>query len=396
MISHGSLLRFFARTKFALLCAANIAIVLSLAGCQSPAPGHAAVEAATPVAQLVRQSNGSNILEVAGPQIPGLTISPVQRIELPSVLEASGQVAFEDQRESTIVSRVAGRIENTRVSQWDSVRRGEQIIALYSPDFMTAEAEYLQAQITARLSSTPSLATSMNAPGDRGASNDNPAVSMVSAARRKLEFLGMDDADIDAIRSPNPTVWMRAPISGTVMDNKAMRGAAVNPGDVLYTLGTLGEVWIVANIYEDDLARIHEGQQLEAVTTAYPDEVFTGVISRLSPDVDATTHTAQIRCAVKNPRGQLRPEMLARVRIVTNPGYALVVPMDALVFDTNAYYVYIDLGNGKYDRRKVEIGSWKDQGLARVISGLRAGERVVAAESIQVNALWHQANGESS
>ena len=79
-------------------------------------------------------------------------------------------------------------------------------------------------------------------------------------------------------------------------DNKATRGAAVSPGDVLYTLGTLNDVWITANIYEDDLARVHEGQDLEAVTTAYPDEAFKGVISRISPGIDPTTFTAQIRC----------------------------------------------------------------------------------------------------
>jgi Cu(I)/Ag(I) efflux system membrane fusion protein len=219
---------------------------------------------------------------------------------------------------------------------------------------------------------------------------------MVLAARRKLELLGMEEADIAAIREPNPTVWMRAPISGTVIENKAVRGAAINPGDVLYSLGTLGDVWIVANIYEDDLARVHVGQALEAVTTAYPDDTFSGFVSRISPGVDPSTHTLQVRCEVKNPGGKLKPEMLARVRIVTNPGYALVVPMEALVFDTNDYYVYVDLGGGKYDRRKVEIGSWKEQGSARVTSGLKAGERVVVSESIQVNALWHQANGESS
>jgi Cu(I)/Ag(I) efflux system membrane fusion protein len=301
-------------------------------------------------------------------------------------------VAFDDQRVSTIVSRVAGRIEATRVSQWDNVRRGEQIVARYSPDFMTAEAEYLQAQTTAKLSSAPAFADSSGAMG--GAVN--LAASMVSAARRKLSLLGMDDADIAAIRAPTPTVWMRATISGTVIENKAVRGGAVNPGDVLYSLGTLSEVWILANIYEDDLAQVHPGQQLEAVTTAYPDKVFTGYISRISPSVDANTHTLQIRCEVRNPRGELKPEMLARVRIVTNPGFALVVPMESLVFDTNDYYVYVDLGAGKFDRRKVEIGSWKEQGSARVISGLRAGERVVAAESIQVNALWQQASGESS
>ncbi|MGD0289409.1 MAG: efflux RND transporter periplasmic adaptor subunit [Candidatus Binataceae bacterium] len=378
-------------SKLHLIGAAILALVVSAAGCGGPAPGHTAVATPAPAPRLVTQGDRVKVLQISGAQIPGLTIAEVRQIELPGVLEASGQVAFDDQRVSTIVSRVAGRIEATRVSQWDNVRRGEQIVALYSPDFMTAEAEYLQAQTTAKLSAVPAFATSATVAG-----GENLSAAMVSAARRKLGLLGMDEADIAAIRAPNPTIWMRAPISGTVIENKAVRGAAVNPGDVLYSLGTLNDVWIVANIYEDDLARVHPGQHLEAVTTAYPDQVFSGFISRVSPGVDPNTHTLQIRCEVKNPQAQLKPDMLARVRIITNRGSALVVPMESLVFDTNDYYVYVDLGGGRYDRRRVEIGSWKEQSLARVLSGLRAGERVVAAESIQVNALWHQANGESS
>jgi len=380
-----------ARARLRSLGAAMIAIAMATVGCESPVPGHAAVDTSVAVPQLVTQADGTKILQMTGARVPGLTTAEVTRIELPGVLEASGQVAFDDQRVSTIVSRVAGRIDATRVSQWDNVRRGEQIVALYSPDFMTAEAEYLQAQTTAKLSSAPAFATSATVAG-----GENLGASMVSAVRRKLELLGMEAADIAALYAPRPTVWMRAPISGTVVESKAVRGAAVNPGDVLYSLGTLSDVWIVANIYEDDLARIHVGQALEAVTTAYPDQSFKGFISRISPGVDPNTHTLQIRCEVKNPGGQLKPEMLARVRIVTNPGYALVVPMESLVFDTNAYYVYVDLGGGKFDRRKVEVGSWKEQGAARVLSGLKAGERVVVDESIQVNALWHQANGENS
>jgi Cu(I)/Ag(I) efflux system membrane fusion protein len=380
----------FAAAKLQSLAGAILALLLAAGGCESPVPGHAEVEAPMPVPHLLTQGDGTKLLDLAG-LIPGLTLVEVRQAELPGVLEANGQVAFNDQLVSTIVSRVAGRIDKTRVSQWDNVWRGEQIVALYSPDFMTAEAEYLQAQITAKLSFTPSLAASMN-----NAGGENLSLAMVSAARRKLELLGMDEADIDSIRAPNPTVWMRAPISGTVIENKAMRGAAVNPGDELYSLGTLSNVWIVANIYEDDLARVHVGQSLEAVTTAYPAAVLRGFISRISPGVDPNTHTLQIRCEVKNPRGLLKPDMLARVRIDTNVGYALVVPMESLVFDTDGYYVYVDLGGGKYDRRKVEIGAWKEQGLARVLAGLKAGERVVARESIQVNALWHQANGESS
>jgi membrane fusion protein, copper/silver efflux system len=354
-----------------------------IAGCRDLPASRAARPPAPAVPQIVHQNGVGDLMELRPGRVPGVVMAEAKQVELPSTLETTGQVTFDDRRVSTIVSRVQGRIEQTRVSLWDNVRRGEQIVALYSPDFMTAEAEYIEAQATAKIP-VPSGA------GGTG----NLAESLVSAARRKLELLGMDDADIRAITAPSPTVWMRAPISGTVVDNKALRGAQVNPGDVLYSLGTLDEVWITGDIYEDDLARVRVGQQLEAVTTAFPDETFKGVITRISPSIDPSTHTMQIRCEVENPGLKLKPQMLARVRVVTRPGSALVVPQDALVFETDSYYAFVEVQPGLLERRKVAIASWNEQGYARVISGLKSGDKVVTGETLQVNALWHQAHGE--
>jgi Cu(I)/Ag(I) efflux system membrane fusion protein len=365
--------------------AAAIGAALMLAGCHGDTAGSAAaVPEPTPAVRLVRQQ-GLELIQFNANDIPGLLMTEVQNIEMPGVLKTSGQITYDDRRVSTIVSRVQGRIEETRVSLWDNVQRGEKILALYSPDFMTAEAEYLQAHESSNL---------MTAPGV-GASTDF-AGALSQAAKRKLQLLGMSDADIKAIKAPDPTVWMRAPISGTVVDNKAQRGAAVNPGDVLFSLGTLTDVWITGDIYEDDLARVRVGQDLSAVTTAFPDEVFKGVIARISPNVDPATHTLQIRCEVKNPGGKLKPQMLAKVSIVTRPGQALVVPQDALVFDIDNYYAFVEVSPGMFEHRKVSIASWSKAGYARVVSGLKASDRVVSGETLQINALWHEAHGESS
>jgi len=373
------------RRIFNLIALAALAAAISLGGCHSDSAGtEAAVPEATPVVRLVRQQ-GVELIQFNASDVPGLSMVQVQNIEMPGILETSGQITYDDRSVSTIVSRVQGRIEQTRVSLWDNVQRGERIVALYSPDLMTAESEYLQAHESSTL---------IAAPGIRGSSDFAGALSL--AARRKLQFLGMSDADINAIKAPDPTVWMRAPISGTVVDNKVQRGAAVNPGDVLFSLGTLNEVWITGDIYEDDLARVHVGQDLSAVTTAFPDEVFHGVIDRISPNVDPTTHTLQLRCDVKNPGGKLKPQMLAKVSIVTRPGEALVVPQDALVFDIDNYYAFVEVSPGTFEHRKVSIASWSRVGFARVTSGLKAGDRVVSGETLQVNALWHQAHGESS
>ena len=365
--------------------AAALGAAISAGGCRGDSAGSAApVPEATPAVRLVRQQ-GVELIQFNASDVPGLVIEEVRNVELPGLLETSGQITYDDRSVSTIVSRVQGRIEQTRVSLWDNVHRGEKILALYSPDFMTAEAEYLQAHESSNLLAAPGV----------GASSDF-AGTLLLAAKRKLQFLGMSDADIQAIKAPDPIVWMRAPISGTVVDNKVQRGAAVNPGDVLFSLGTLDNVWITGDIYEDDLARVRVGQHLSAVTTAFPDEVFNGAIARISPNIDPATHTLQIRCEVKNPGGRLKPQMLAKVTIVTRPGQALVIPQDALVFDIDNYYAFVEVSPGTFEHRKVSIASWSRVGYARVASGLKAGDRVVSGETLQVNALWHEAHGESS
>ena len=134
-------------TAISLRALAALAAFAVLGGCESSSPTRAAVEVPpAPIPHIVHQSNGEELLQLDPARLPGATLGEVRKVELPAELEANGQVTFDDRRVSSIVSRVAGRIEQVRVSQWDNVRRGEPIVALYSPDFMTAEAEYLQAQ----------------------------------------------------------------------------------------------------------------------------------------------------------------------------------------------------------------------------------------------------------
>jgi len=372
-------------TRFIATLFGCVLLAVAVAGCQGESTTRASPEP-TPAAvpQLV-QEDGHEYLLLRQSDVPGMNFAEVKDVALPGILETTGQVTFDDQRVSTIVSRVQGRIEDVRVSLWDSVRRGEPIVKLYSPDFMTAEAEYLQALRTSKVSQ----GTGIDGTGDL-------AASMAAAAKRKLQLLGMEEGDIAKLSEPAPTVWMRASISGTVVQNKSLRGAAINPGDVLYMLGTLDPIWITADLFEVDLARVHVGQELEAVTTAFPEQVFRGNIARVSPNLDPATHTLQIRCAVRNPGLKLKPQMLARIKIVTSAGNALMVPQDALIFEIDSYYAYVEVGDGRIERRKVTIASWTERGSVRVLSGLGAGDRVVVGETLQVNALWHSAHGESS
>jgi Cu(I)/Ag(I) efflux system membrane fusion protein len=371
------------RSTTALACGALL--MLSLAGCHNE-ESHVAAPAPMPaVAPQLVQEGTHEYLALKQSDVPGMTFAEVKNEGLPGTLQTTGQFTFDDKKVSTIVSRVQGRIEDIRASLWDTVVQGQPIAKLYSPDFMTAEAEYLQAQTTSKVTRSAAVDGAVDM-----------AASMADASRRKLLLLGMEPRDIAALRTPSPTIWMRAPISGIVVKNQAVRGTAINPGDQLYQLGTLDPIWITADLYEIDMSRVHDGQGLEATTPAFPGEVFKGVIARISPNVDPTTHALLIRCAVPNPDLRLKPQMMASIQVITSTGDALIVPREALVFDTDKYYAFVQVGADRLERRPVAIAPWNQEGFARVVSGLQQGDRVVDAESLQVDALWHQAHGESS
>jgi len=379
----------------ALIALAVATLALSvLSGCGSPNSSPPVADAPSPgLPRLVHQSDGRETMVLNFSEAQKGSIATVKEVPLPGVLEAMGQVTFDDRLVSTIISRVTGRIEELRKSQWDSVRRGEPVMSLYSPDFMTAEAEYLEAISGASQSGGAGVKTdAFGVP----AGGFSMAANLKVAAVRKLELLGFSPADIAAIREPSASIWMRAPISGIIVSKNAVRGQQVNPGDQLFSLATLDRVWITADIYEDDFSRVRVGQSLEAVTAAYPGEVFRGTVQRISPSFDPNTHTLQLRCEVGNPGSRLKPQMLARVRIVTRPGLALVIPQSALVFDDNAYYAFIVVGANSVERRRVEIADWNDRGYARVVSGINPGERFLTTDSLRMNSLWHVARGETS
>ena len=373
----------------ALSVVCMVAALALAAGCQRERVAGAGVDITPSEPRLERQSDGTNALRFGAHQLSRLTFATVKEIPLPAVLEASGQVTFDDRRVATIISRVTGRIDEMRTSQWDTVRRGEQVISLYSPDLMTAEAEYLEATSGARRSSGAGSQTGIFG---MPAGSFSISVNLKAAAVRKLELLGFSPADIAAIRLPSASVWMRAPISGIVVSKNVVRGQQVNPGDQLFSLATLDRVWLTADLYEDDLARVHVGQTIQAVTTAYPDEVFSGVIDRISPNIDRNTHTLQLRCQIMNRGQKLKPQMLARIRIVTKAGSALVVAESALVFDTDHYYAFVLTPGNVIVRREVAIRSWSERGYARVVRGLSPGDRVVDAQSVEVSSLWDQSD----
>jgi Cu(I)/Ag(I) efflux system membrane fusion protein len=360
-----------------------------LGGCEGSPQSRADTSSApSETATLVHQADGRELMVLANPRTETASIGTLRQATLPGVLEATGQVTFDDKLVSTIISRLTGRIEEIRSSQWEMVRRGELVMKVFSPDYMSAEAEYLAASTDGSQTSGQSTQTAaFGIPKFFSVSS-----SLKEAAVRKLELLGFSPKEIASIRTASPSVWVRAPLSGIIVSKNVVRGQAVNPGDQLLALATLQRVWITADIYQDDLSRVWVGQSLEAVTASYPGEVFKGTVQRISPALDPNIHTLQLRCQVENPQSLLKPQMLARVRLATSPRQALVIPDSALVFDDHAYYAFVVTGADKVERRQVEIADWSEDGYSRVVGGLKPEDKFFTTDTLRFNAMWHAAH----
>jgi len=194
-----------------------------------------------------------------------------------------------------------------------------------------------------------------------------------------LRVLGISDPDSLAARAPMPEVPLLAPLAGEVVDRTCSPGQVLTPGATqCFTLSDTSSVWILANVYQNDLAYVHVGDPVTVENEAYPGDV-RGKIAYLAPALDPTTRTLQARIESPNPGERLKKEMY--VTVLVNAGTtpnALSVPDAAILRDAqNMPYVYVPAGNDQFARRDVTVGDSKN-GKTLIASGLTAGDRVVA------------------
>jgi membrane fusion protein, copper/silver efflux system len=240
------------------------------------------------------------------------------------------------------------------------VDEGDPLFEIYSPELYSAEAEYL-----AML----------------GTNNDSSATTLREAAREKLKFFDIPDAQIAALeksRAPRKTLPIAAPMSGYVMEKMVVQGQMVEPGTKLYELVNHGTVWVQAQIYEQDLPVVQIGQDAVVSTASAPGKTFRGHVNFIYPTLNEKTRTATARIELPNPGHLLLPGMFARVEIAAEvSASALIVPDSAVLRSGEKNTVFVALPGGKFEPRTVTLGSAGENDFDEVLSGLSEGERVV-------------------
>ena len=307
--------------------------------------------------------------------------------------EATGKVAFDEGRVSRVGTPVSGRVAELRVQPGDRVRRGQPLLVIASPDAESAVADHVAARADAALAErnlerARRLLADQAVPQKELQQAEGEATKARAARARalaRLEVLGIDPDAPDARPS---RYLLRAPIDGVVVDRPANPGMEVraDSGAPLVTVADLSRLWVLADVYERDVARVTAGGRAEVRVAAWPGRVFEGKVTYVGDVVDPQSRTVKVRVEVQNPDHRLKPEMFARVTLAgVAAAPSLAVPSQAVLSDGAASAVVVAHGDGRFERRTIEAGTERD-GRVRVLAGLAPGEHVVVDGAIYLSA----------
>ena len=307
----------------------------------------------------------------------GVKYQEVTRRPLNKVIRTVGRVAVDERRLAKVTIKFHGWIERLFVSATgDHVKKGQRLFTIYSPDLVATQEEYLLA-----LQSRKQLGES-EIPEVAAGSKD-----LLEATRHRLHLWDIGDEhirELERTKQVTKTLPIHSPISGTVIRKEVVQGAHVEPGEELYTIADLSQLWILADIYEYELPSIKVGQEATVTLSYDPNIKLHGRIAFIYPTVDPKTRTAAVRFEVDNAAGKLKPEMYTNVELHIPLGVQLTVP-DGAVLDTGTHkIVFVDRGHGTLEPREVAVGA-KVETFYIVESGLVPGERVVAAATFLID-----------
>ncbi len=299
-------------------------------------------------------------------QLIGMRTAKVERAPMGEALRTAGVLAPSERGLAQISVRFAGWVQKLDVPETGRrVARGEVLATIYSPEVLGAEQEYLTARRW------------------EGGDAKGGDTDLALAARRRLELLGIAAPEIEALAARGKAgegVPIRSPVAGYVTARNVVSGAAVQPGAPLFEVADLSRVWLLADVFEQDAARLRIGQKASLELTAYPGERFAGRVQFIAPTVNPQSRTLRVRLEFANQNGpggvKLRPGMYGNVALELPSAMGLVIPAEALVDTGEHQYVFVARGGGRFEPRLVRV-SGRAGGRAQIADGLAEGETVI-------------------
>jgi len=301
-------------------------------------------------------------IQKLGVRTEAVAMRPVAR-----TIRATGTVQIDEARQVVVATRFDAYIEKLAVARTGAtVKKGQALADLYSFDLYRVQVEHF----------------------NLGPRPIQTGPSQELGPLYRLRNLGIAEEDLQRIIKAgraSRTVPVRSPIDGVVLEKKAVEGMRAAPGDMLYRIADLSTVWIIAEVFEQDLAEIALGQPAEATLLAYPDRRFAGKVTFVYPMITAATRTARVRIELPNPDGALMPDMYGSVAITSATPAALAVPDSAVIDSGMRRIVLVEKGEGRFEPREIKTGRGGD-GYVAVLEGLAEGEKVVVSANFLIDA----------
>jgi len=305
----------------------------------------------------------------------GVSFAEAKPAPLHRTIRAAGKVGMDQRRRWEYVARIEGYVEKLEVtSPGEPVKKDQALLSIYSPDLFVTQRELVN-QWNAR---------------DRESTAEGRAryATLIEASRRRLEQWNITPsqiAELEKNRKAPEFLTLRSPFDGVVEEVPVQQGRKVMPGDRMVNVVDLSLIWVWAELYQEELPFIAQGQEAVVTTPSYPGEKFSGSISLVSPFVADANRTAKVRLDIPNPDLKLRPGMFVTVELEVDRGTALAIPVSAVMPTGEHTLVFVDKGGGKLEPRPIQIaGQFGD--LYEVRSGLKKGERVVVSANFLIDA----------
>ncbi len=306
-----------------------------------------------------------------------------------SVLRMPGVVTPNAYKEVAVTSLVSGRIVQVRGELGQHVTAGDPLATIYSPELVEAQTAFIVARADQVAHSQRQVRTQRLAAIGAVSREEFELLeaeramhdAAVERARARLALLGIPEERAQRLGGPQDvvtTIDIKAPLTGTITARTANAGLNIDPATPLFTIVDVGTVWVVADLYERDFAKVRVGSEATITTPGYPDLMLRGRVGYIDPQVRPETRTAKLRIEVPNPSGQLRFGMYANAEIAESQRSALLVPKTAVqvVGDRSVVYVVDSASDGRFVQRIVEVEASAGDKVA-VLAGLEPGERVV-------------------
>jgi multidrug efflux pump subunit AcrA (membrane-fusion protein) len=324
-------------------------------------------------------SAGEVRIDASTVQQIGVRTARAERRDLSRSIRALGRVTYDERRVVHVHTKVQGWVENLFVDYvGQSVKRGDPLLEIYSPELVATQEELLLAGRYRDLTGA--------SPFDDVSRGGK---SLFEATKRRMELWDIPERVVERLLASGEiqkTLTLYAPANGVVTQLGVRSGMEVTPNTNLYTIADLSTVWVVAEVYEFELPWVEVGQTGVVELSYLPGSRFAGPVTYVSPFLDPKTRTAQVRLELPNPEGRLKPEMFGNTLIEAAPRSGVTaIPNEAVIRSGRRTLVVVALGEGRFEPREITLGLAGSDGWMEVGEGLRPGEEIVVSSQFLID-----------